>query len=159
LSRFYKSKKSNIRSGISQIDMKPKSILVALGWAVAICSVILQVLYTSSGSGLLWYHYALLFLVSMLGGIAIVDLKDVILGYFIVFPLSFATLIFVMGILPGVTGKLQSGTMALDVIGGMAINLVMRITFPGVWVLCLLGSILGCGIGEKIEGVPETAAN
>lgn len=136
--------------------MKPKSILIALGWTVTICSVILQVLYTSSGPGLLWYHYAALFLVSMLAGIVIVDLKDVILGYFIVFPLSFATLIFVMGVLPGAAGKLQSGTMALDVIGGMAINMVMRITFPGVWVLCLLGGILGCGIGERIEGVPET---
>jgi len=135
--------------------MKPKSILIALGWSVTICSVILQVIYTSSGSGLLWYHYAALFLISMLGGIAIVDLKDVILGYFIVLPMSFATLIFVMGILPGVAGKLQSGTMAVDVIGGMAINLVMRMTFPSVWVLCLLGGILGCGIGERIERVPE----
>lgn len=141
--------------------MKIKSLLIILGWTVSICSVILQMLYTSSGTGLLWYHYIALFAISMLGGIAIVDLKDVILGYFIVFPLSFSLLIFIMGILPSFTGKLQSGTMALDVIGGMTINLVMRTTFPGVWVLCLLAGILGCGIGERIEGVPEieVAAN
>jgi len=135
--------------------MNLKTVVIGVGWTIAICSVVLQVLYTSSGTALLWYHYVILFLISMLSGVAIVDLKDIILSYFIVFPLSLFMMIFIMGVLPGIAGKIQSGSMALDLVTGMAVNLVMRTTFPGVWVLCLLGSIVGCGIGEKIETVPD----
>ena len=92
--------------------MNLKTVLTALGWSAALCSIVLQVLYTSSGTALLWYHYILLFLVSVLGGIAITDLKDVIFSYFIVFPLSLFTMIFIMGLLPGILNKVQSGSMA-----------------------------------------------
>jgi hypothetical protein len=133
--------------------MNTRTLLIALGWSLAISSIILQVLYTSPS--LEWYHYVLLLLVSMLSGAVIIDLRDIILSYIIVLPLSLGTMIFIMGILPALAGKLASGSMAIDLVAGMVINMIMRSTFPGVWVLCLIAGIVGGGIGERIEVIPD----
>jgi hypothetical protein len=133
--------------------MNTRTLLIALCWALATSSIVLQALYTYPS--LQWFHYVLLLLISVLSGAVIVDLRDIILSYIIVLPLSLALMIFIMGILPALAGKLASGSMAMELVAAMVINMIMRSTFPGVWVLCLIAGIIGGGIGEKIEAIPE----
>ena len=110
-------------------------------------------LYVSPG--LQWAHYVLLIFVSAVCGMLIVDLKDVILSYFLVMLFSFSMTTFVFGVLPSITGALRSGFMASDLVVSSAVMMIIKSTFPGVWVLCLLGGVIGGGIGERIEPLVE----
>jgi len=134
--------------------MDTKAVLVAVAWAFIMSSIILQVLYVTPE--LSWPYITLLVLGSFVSGILIVDLKDVILSYFIVLPLSLFTMTFILGILPSITGKLQSGFLASDLVISYAFTLIIKSTFPAVWILCLLAGILGSGLGEKIEPFPDS---
>ncbi|MCJ7719515.1 hypothetical protein MUO69_06260 [Candidatus Bathyarchaeota archaeon] len=136
--------------------MKIQTILVAVAWSFIISSIVLQVLYVTPG--LSWPYIVLLMLGSFLSGILIVDLKDVILSYFFVLPSSLFTMTFVLGILPSITGKLQTGFMTSDLVISSAFTLVMKNTFPIVWVLCLLAGVIGGGVGERIEPLAELTA-
>lgn len=129
--------------------MKGKTVLVAFGWSFLISSIILQVLYVTPTISAPFY--ALLVLVSIMCGMLIVDLQDIVLSYFMVVVLSFFTTVFLLGVMPSLTGSLPSGFTGVDLIVSSAIMMVMTSTFPGVWVLCLLAGVLGGGIGEWIE--------
>jgi hypothetical protein len=129
--------------------MNARTVLVAAGWSFIISSVILQVLYVTPTIS--WSCYVILVLASVMCGILIVDLKDIILSYFLVLLFSFSVTTFMLGILPSVTGMLQSGFMTSDLIVSFAILMIVKSTFPGIWVFCLLAGILGGGIGETIE--------
>lgn len=137
--------------------MNTRTVLVAAGWSFLISSIVLQVLYVTPG--LSWYHYVLLVLASLISGTLIVDLKDVVISYFMVVVLSFSTMTFFLGVLPSIAGKLQSGLLTSDLVVSSALTMVMKITFPGVWVLCLLSGIIGGGIGERVEPFMEIADN
>jgi len=134
--------------------MRKKTITILAAWATIISSIILQALYSSPM--LIWFHYLSLFLISTLSGILIADLKEIILGYFIVVLLSVLIIIFCLAILPGITGKILLDPSLADLLVQSAIVLVMRSTFPSVWILCLLAVILGSAIAEyfKITDVP-----
>lgn len=129
--------------------MKLRGILVSVGWSVMISSIILQVLYVTPA--LDWREYVLLVLASLLSGALIVDLGDVILGYFLVLLFSFSIMTFTIGVLPSVTGAVQSGFMASDLLVSNGLLTIVKATFPGVWVVCLLAGIVGGGIGERLE--------
>jgi hypothetical protein len=130
-----------------------RTIIVAFGWAFLISSIILQVLYVTPVMS--WPHYILLVLVSTVCGMLIVDLQDVVLSYFLVLLFSFSLTTFFLGVLPSLTGALQSGFMASDLVVSSAIMMIIRSTFPSVWVLCLLAGVIGGGIGERIEPFAE----
>ena len=132
--------------------MKARAILVAFGWSFIISSIILQVLYVTPA--LSWPHYVLLVLASLMCGMLIVDLGDIILSYFMVLLFSFSTTVFFLGVLPSIAGTLQSGFMTSDLIISVSMLMIAKSTFPGVWVLCLLAGMLGGGIGERIEPFP-----
>ncbi len=133
--------------------MKAKTVLVALGWSFLISSIILQVLYVTPAISAPFY--VLLLLVSAMCGMLIADLQDIILSYFMVMLFSFFTTVFILGVLPSITGSLQSGVMGLNLVLSSAIMMVMQSTFPGVWVLCLFAGVIGGGIGEWIEPIGE----
>jgi len=133
--------------------MNIRTVPVACAWSFIISSIILQVLYVTPEIS--WPHYILFALGSIVCGIVIVDLEDVILGYFIVLPLSLFTSAFFLGILPSITGKVQSGFLTSDLLVSSAFTMIMKSTFPGVWIVCLLTGILGSGIGERIEPISE----
>jgi len=128
--------------------LKPKIIFILCGWTILTSSIILQSLYTSPT--LSWFHWLLLLLASIFSGILLTDLKTVVLGYFVVIALSLFFIIFCLSILPVITGKVLFAA-ALDTLLGSAIVMVIRSTFPGVWIMCLLGGILGGGVGERLR--------
>jgi hypothetical protein len=129
--------------------MKTKTIAILTGWAFIISSIILQSLYISPL--LLWFHYILLFITSLLCGMIIVDLKDIILGYFFVIPISLLTMIFCLAVLPEITGKILLTSLSLDMLIQSAVIIILRSTFPSVWILCLIAAILGAALGEKLK--------
>ena len=132
--------------------MRARTILVAFGWSFIISSIILQALYVTPT--LSWAYYVLLVLASVMCGMLIVDLGDIIMSYFMVLLFSFSTATFFLGVLPSVAGALQSGFMTSDLVVSSAMLMIAKSTFPGVWVLCLLAGMLGGGIGERIEPFP-----
>jgi hypothetical protein len=129
--------------------MRRRTVLVALGWSFLLSSIILQVLYVTPTISV--PVYALLVLVSIMCGMLIVDLQDVVLSYFMVVLLSLLITVFMLGVMPSLTGSLPSGFTGIDLIMSSAVMMVATSTFPGVWVLCLLAGVLGGGIGEWIE--------
>jgi hypothetical protein len=133
--------------------MNIKTALISVAWAFTVSSIILIAFYENPSVP--WAHNILILLTGILCGILIVDLKDVILGFFIVFPLSLLMTTFFLAVLPAVTGKLQSGFMAIDILASYAIGLVLKSTFPVTWILCLMSGIFGCAIGERIEPLEE----
>jgi len=133
--------------------MNTRTVLVAVGWSFLISSIILQALYVTPV--LSWPFYVLLVLASLICGMLIVDLKDIILSYFVVLLFSFSTITFFLGVLPSLTGKLQTGFLTSDLVVSSAVLMIVKSTFPGVWVFCLLSGIFGGGIGERIEPFPE----
>jgi len=133
--------------------MKTRTIMVTFAWSLVISSIILQVLYVTPDIS--WPHYVLFALASTLCGVMIVDLGDLILSYFVVLPMSFFLTTFFLGILPSITGKLQTRFLASDLLVSYALTMIIKSTFPSVWVICLLAGILGSGIGEWIEPIPE----
>lgn len=122
------------------------SIIILSGWAVTISSIVLQALYLSPL--LTWFHYLSIFLASVLCGAMILDLKDIILGYLVVIPLSFFIMIFCLAALPGLTGKTLLTKSSLDLSVQYALVIVVRSTFPAVWIECLMAAILGGAIAE-----------
>lgn len=128
--------------------MKLNLLLIPCGWTILISSIILQALYISPM--LMWFHWLLLLLASILSGILLVDLKRIVLSYFVVVALSLFVIIFCLALLPVIAGKVLLETV-VDTLLGSAMVMVVRSTFPGVWIMCLLGGILGGGIGERLR--------
>jgi hypothetical protein len=134
--------------------MKKKNLIILIAWATIISSIILQTLY--SRPTLTWLQYLALFIISLLAGILIGDIKEIIIGYFITIPLSFLIMTFCLTILPSITGKLSQTSSLIDLLFQSTIVMVVRSTFPSVWILCLISVILGSVISEffKITDAP-----
>lgn len=134
--------------------MRKKTIIILATWATMISSIILQTLYSSPT--LTWFQYLFLFLISTLSGILIADLKEIVLGYFIVVILSLFMMTFCLAMLPSITGKVLPDPSLADLLIQTAIVMVVRATFPSVWICCLLAVILGSAIAEyfKITDAP-----
>ena len=110
-------------------------------------SIMLQALYVSPMLG--WLHWVLLAFASFFSGVVLVDLKTIVLGYFPVLALSLLIVLFFLAGLPVITGGILLGVF-MDTLSVSAI-LVVRSTFPGVWIMCLLAGVFGGGVGERLH--------
>ena len=120
-------------------------VIVIVGWAVAIASILLQSLYIRPL--VTWFEFTLLFLVSSLSGALLENLETVVVGFVGAFVLaviiaySFLTLPSLLGI-AGVAGAALSTS---------AIVMVFRNAFPNTFVCVLLGGLFGSFIGERFK--------
>jgi hypothetical protein len=129
--------------------MNKKAPPIILIWAITASAIILQALYVQPL--LTWHHYLFLFIASILPGILLADLKEIIIGYFIMCLLSLFIMTFSLAILPVISGKVPPIPSLIDMLLQSALITIFRSTLPSVWILCLISAILGSAIAEYLK--------
>lgn len=124
-----------------------REVLVTVGWAITIASIALQALY--QGFELLPpLSLALLFIVSVLAGVVLVEPGIIVFGFFGALAISMLVM-FVCWVSPAVLG-----TLPYAILGGFlyeaAFATVFRSLVPAPVILCLMGALFGGVIGERI---------
>ena len=133
---------------MTALKIRVRSVLVTLGWAITIASVVLQTLYQRPLLTAL--DVTLLFLISVLAGMALVDAEVIVLSY--VGSLSLSILImFGCLTLPAALGRIRYAQLNELLYGG-AVVMILRSMFPALWPLvCLIGGLAGGFAGEKLR--------
>ena len=126
---------------------KRRDMLIVVGWAVLIASITLQGLYERLN--LTIWDMGLLFAVSVIAGMVLVDAGVIILGYIASLTISMV-IMFICLILPAALGKLVHVLLG-DLLYQEAIILIFRSMIPIPVVLCIMGGLVGGIMGESLK--------
>lgn len=124
-------------------------VLMILGWGATMASIMLQALYERLFSTLTAWDLLLLFLVSVLAGMVLVDPTVIVLGY--VVSLSVTTIImFICLTSPALLGVLLYPAFR-EVMYEGALVTVFRTILPVPLIVCLIAGLIGGVIGERLR--------
>ena len=128
------------------LDKRMKDILVMIGWAIIVASVVLQALYQRwSLTGL---DMVLLFIVSVLAGMVLVDPEVIVLSYAGSIFMS-VLIMFVCLTLPATLGMLTYVVLE-QLLYSEALSTIVKSLIPIPIILCLMGGLIGGFIGEEL---------
>ena len=128
---------------LNERELLRTGFIVAL-WSLAIASIFAQALYQRSYLTLL--DQTLVVLTCLVAGALITDLGRALLGYILAMGLGVA-LLYTLSTLPASLGAVPSpSNQTVDILW---ISIIFRSTFPFLFIVSLLASIIGSGLGEK----------
>lgn len=120
-------------------------VLVTLGWAIAVASISVQALYVRPI--LTQHEIVLLFVVSVVAGMILVDLEILVSSFFVAFGLAFSLAYFCL-VLPSLLGIAGP---AGEVLYSGAVVLIFRAVFPAPFFVILIGGFFGSFLGERLK--------
>ena len=121
-----------------------KDLSVTVAWSLIMSSIMLQSLYERPLLTAL--DLTLLFLASFFAGLILVDAGIIVFGYMGSLVLSLLTM-FVSLSLPALLGRVKYLELE-SLVYSEALSSIVRIVFPVVLVICLVGAFLGGIMGE-----------
>jgi len=131
------------------VEIKIGNILVMLGWSIITSFIILNSVYHKFLEPMTIKEVALVFAASVLTGMLLADPEAIILAY--IGSLAITTLtLYVSLTLPASLIAITHPSLRAALMEG-AIGIVTRIVLIVVVVPCLIGSVLGGMIGEKMR--------
>lgn len=124
-----------------------KNVLIIVSWGFLMASIVLQALYTHMSLTAL--DILLLFVVSVLAGMILIDIKTIVLGYICSFFLS-VLITFICLTLPATLGIFEYA-MQSEALYRVAISVIFTGVFPAPIILCFIGGFVGSAISEKLN--------
>ncbi len=131
------------------VEIKVQNILVMLGWSIITSFIILNAIYQKFLEPMTIKEVALVFAVSILAGILLVNPETIVLAYAGSLAITTLTL-YVSLTLPASLIAITNPTLRAVLMEG-AIGIITRIVLIVVLVPPLVGSFLGGMIGEKMR--------
>ncbi len=133
---------------MTALNTKVESILVTLGWSAITSFILLNAIYQKFLEPMTLKEVLLVFAISVLAGILLVNPETIVYGY--IGSLALTTLILYVSLtLPASLIAITHAGLRQALWEG-AIGIVVRIVLIVVIVPCLVGSIFGGIVGEKI---------
>jgi len=128
--------------------LKSRTFLIVCSWIVITTSTLLNAVLR--GPFLQWYDYLILILASLLAGALIIDLKKVVVYTLITLAATYALSLFCLSALPILTGKIIWASETINLTLEAGIIMVVRATFPTLWIIYFLVALIGGFIGESL---------
>jgi hypothetical protein len=121
-----------------------RDFIASVAWAIILSSVILPALYARAS--LVESDLVLLFLGSMVVGVVLADLEQLILGFVIAIALSLVVIYLCLNLPVFLHLAVAEGALASS-----AIVMIFRGIFPIPFVAILFGGLLGSYLGERFD--------
>ena len=116
---------------------------IILLWTLSIAAVFLQAIYQRASPNVL--DDAIVLVICIVAGAALMELGRAILGYFLAIPLGMA-LVFFLTILPALDGTI--GPPGDQLLITLWLSIIIKMIFPVQFLVFLFGSVIGSIIGE-----------
>ena len=129
------------------LKLEAKDVLVVISWGFLMAAIILQALYANASLAAL--DILLLFVVSVVAGMLLIDIKTILLGYLCSFSLS-VLITFICLTLP-VTLRIFEYAALNEALYRAAVFMIFTSVFPAPIILCLIGGFLGSAVGERLN--------
>ena len=129
------------------LKLEAKDVLVIISWGFLMAAIILQALYANASLAAL--DILLLFVVSVVAGMLLIDIKTILLGYTCSFSLS-VLITFICLTLPMTLGTFEYAAQS-EALYRAAVFMIFTSFFPAPIILCLIGGFLGSAIGERLN--------
>jgi len=131
------------------LNEKLRAVLITIGWTLITSTIILNALYQRIEEPMTLTEIALVFLVSVLTGMLLVDAEVVILSYVALLLLSIFT-VYTSLTFPASLGVIQYASLRAILMEG-AIGIVIRVVLVYILIPCLMGVIIGGILGERLR--------
>lgn len=125
-----------------------KDILIVLSWGVIYTSIMLHACF-SGREFLSELDLLLLFVISVLAGLVLKDMKAIIFGFMGTLLFS-VLLMFLVLTLPTLLGYMPYAYQS-EFVHILAIRIIFRLIFPAALFICFVGAILGGFFSEKLR--------
>jgi len=132
--------------------MKKEAIFILCGWITITTSILMTAIYQTSI--MQWYHYVIFFASSFLAGVLLTDPQKIVIYTFITLSISCFLALFCLSLLPILAGKVLFAFETFDMLLRSGIVIIVRITFPQLWILYFIGALIGGVFGERFSGAP-----
>lgn len=116
---------------------------IILLWTLSIAAVFLQAIYQRASPSVL--DDAIVLVICIVAGAALMELGRAILGYFLAIPLGMA-LVFFLTTLPALDGTI--GPPGDQLLITLWLSIIIKMIFPVQFLVFLFGSVIGSIIGE-----------
>lgn len=130
------------------MKVKLSDILIWIGWAIMTAYIVLQALYQRLMEPLAALDIMLILGISVLAGLILVDPEIIVFGFVGSISTSMIIMYFCLT-LPASLGQIRYAPLREILFGG-ALGIVVARTLIYLVVPCLLGSLLGGIVGERL---------